>query len=66
MKQSQKESNHIRPVINNQAANDSCNSVRNNAKPESFSFRYFRAMLLGGVIGSLLGTIIVKIITQFL
>lgn len=36
------------------------------ADPITFSFRYFRAMFLGGLIGSLLGTVLVKILTQFL
>ena len=66
MNQTQEELGNTRPVVDDEATDDSGYTVREDPKPESFSFRYFRAMFLGGLIGSLLGTVLVKIITQFL
>ena len=60
------ERNDIWPVVDDKAADDSGYPVREYTKPESFSFRYFCSMFLGGLIGSLIGTVLVKIITQFL
>lgn len=40
--------------------------ITENRAEKSYSFRYFRAMFFGALVGSIIGTVLVKILTQFL
>lgn len=53
------ERNNGRPVFDNQAGNNRAD----NPKEKAAGFRYFFSMFCGGLIGSLLGTLLFKFFT---
>lgn len=66
LKKTLNERDKHRPVVDNQTADNRRYSVGYDAKPFSSLIRDFFALFSGGVIGSIIGTVIVKFLTQLL
>lgn len=69
MKKFNEKRNDCRPALygkNDKARNRGTDGTRKNTEPKLPLFRQFMAVLLGGVIGSLIGTILFKILINLL
>lgn len=54
------------PVVDDQSCKDSSYQAGEEPFYKSFPFRYFFSLFCGCMVGSLLGTILVKILAEFL
>lgn len=66
MKNAREERNDVRPVVGNDISGTCRQEGGNGRNSDVFSKIQFKAMFLGGLIGSILGTVFFKILTHLI